>query len=93
MNLESNERQIDSNHLLRINLFEGYDFNTTAGHISYEICKYENVMWYEPDGYTYAKPVIDSGALPLTLELVSQWGSDDQPIFDYVMQELGLQWQ
>jgi hypothetical protein len=90
MILEHNERQIDASTLLRINVYEGYDFDNQPGHIHYEICEYQYTLWYQPDGYTYAKPVIESGTLPLTLQLVSQWGADDQPIFDYVMQELGL---
>ena len=90
MYLETNERQINATQLLRIVGYEGYNFTADAGHVHYEICGYEYVLWYQPDGYTYGKLVKESGSLPLTLQLVNQWGADDQVIFDYVIQTLNL---
>jgi len=85
MILEANERQLTNDLLLRIVGYEGYDFAGQPGLVKYEICKYTFTMWYEPDGFTYSKEVIESGELPLTIELVNTWGQDDQPIFDYVI--------
>jgi len=41
------------------------------------------------DGSIYEQVVAD-GYVPLTFQIVSTWGADDQPIFDYVAQELSI---
>jgi hypothetical protein len=90
MILETNERKLSEELLLRILGYEGYDFSYNPGSVKYEVCKYTFTMWYEPDGFTYSKEVIESGEIPLTIELVNGWGQDDTPIFDYVIEQLQL---
>ncbi len=34
--------------------------------------------------------IVANGWIPLTFPIVSTWGADDQPIFDYVAQELSI---
>lgn len=90
MFLEHNERQINSTQLLRIVGYEGYDFTSDAGHVHYEICDYGEQLVTAPDIYINWKPIKETGSLPLTLQLINQWGADDQIIFDYVIQTLNL---
>lgn len=102
MYLEQNERQISSTHLLRIENYINYNFSNNPGYVEYTICKYEEVLcWDEITGdpilaqdntqaYLIYKWPEGTGTLDLTLDIVNQWGADDQIIFDYVIQELGL---
>lgn len=100
MQLEANERQLNATQLLRIDVFNGYDFHESPGYVHYEICDYVTYIGvYEDTGapvlddqgvqmFTISKMPVASGTLDLTLQLVQSWGSDDQVIFDYVIQQL-----
>ena len=101
MQLNLNEREILDSKILRIDNYEGYDFSEQAGYIMYSILKYYEVQGYDQDGkwilrindnpnYFIVKPEEYSGKLPLTFELVNQWGADDQLIFQYAADQLGL---
>jgi len=101
MQLEANEREIDGNKILRINNYEGYDFHEEAGVVSYSIHYYYEVEGYDGDGkyvlrsnnnpeYFIVKPMDFFDNFPLTTEVVNQWGADDQIIFDYLAEKLGL---
>jgi hypothetical protein len=102
MYLESNERQINNDHLLRIDDYTNYNFKDNPGYVKYTICRYEEMLcWDEITGnpvlaqdgtqaYLIYKWPETEGTLNLTINLINQWGSDDQPVFDYVIQELGL---
>ena len=102
MVLDANERECQGNLVLRIETFNDYDFKGNAGDINYTICNYVVQLGFDevtgkpvPDGnggqaYTIFKYPMKSGTLPLTDTVVSQWGADDQVIFDYVAQELQL---
>lgn len=100
MQLEANERELNPAQILRIDVFNGYDFHGAPGYVEYEICDYIVYLAYdEVSGapvlddqgvqmFTISKMPVASGTLDLTLELVNSWGSDDQVIFDYVIQHL-----
>ena len=101
MHLETNERQLTSDTLLRVVTFEGYDFAGNPGHIHWQVCTYTERLWYYADGtpvedgngvqaYTFSKVVKAEGLLELTTQVVNQWGADDQLIFDYIVAALGL---
>lgn len=102
MVLDANERECTFSTVLRIDNFENYDFKGDAGHVHYTICAYIVELGFDevtgqpiPDGqggqaYTIFKYPMKSGTLPLNDTVVSQWGADDQIIFDYVAQELQL---
>jgi len=100
MQLEANERELNPAQILRIDVFNGYDFHGAPGYVEYEICDYIVYLAYDEvtgapvlddqgvQMFTISKMPVASGTLDLTLELVNSWGSDDQVIFDYVIQHL-----
>lgn len=102
MVLEANERECTLSKVLRIDNFENYNFKGDAGDVHYTIIDYVVELGFDdvtglpiPDGnggqaFTIFKYPIKSGTLPLTDTVVSQWGADDQIIFDYVAQQLQL---
>lgn len=102
MVLDANERECTFSTLLRIDNFESYNFKGEPGHVHYVICAYVVELGFDevtgnpvPDGqggqaYTIFKYPMQSGSIELTDAVVSQWGADDQIIFDYVAQQLQL---
>ena len=100
MQLETNERQISSTQLLRLDLYAGYDFATSPGIVAWQVCNY--IVYMATDevtgtpvldqngdqAYTISKPVVSSGTMELPMALVATWGSDDEPIFTYVVANL-----
>ena len=96
MNLQANQREITpisiwsdgytyQANVLRVSLYTGYDFIASPGQVHYDLIQHEE----DVDGSIY-EAVLASGNVPLTYNLVANWGIDDQPIFDYVAQELQL---
>lgn len=101
MQLETNERELVGNGLLRIENYSGYDFYQSAGKVKYAICQYYEVVGYDADGkwiqrtdntdqFFIAKKEIEIGELPLTIDIINQWGADDQIIFEYVAQQINV---
>lgn len=102
MVLDINERECQGNLVLRIEAFMDYDFKGNPGHVHYTICNYVVELGFDditgnpiPDGQggqaiTIFKYPLKSDIVELTDTVVSQWGADDQIIFDYLAQELGL---
>jgi len=100
MILDLNERQINETQLLRLDYYEKYNFNDDAGCVHYTLCDYKIILGFDeitgepiPDGqggqaYTIVKYPILEGDIQLTLDLVNQWGADDQIIFDYILQSI-----
>lgn len=100
MYLESNERQINDSQLLRIEIYSGYDFDQSPGYVNWFICDYSEVLGYDEvsgnpildsegnQAYTIFKTLNKYGVLWLTIDIVNQWGADDQIIFDYVIQNI-----
>jgi len=96
MHLEANERTYKADKLLRIEVFNGYDFMDNPGQIKYTICTYEEKLGFDEisgnpilnsDGtqaYTIFKTPIKSEIIDLTSEIVNQWGADDEIIFDFI---------
>lgn len=65
---------------IRVDNYWSYDFNVSPGRVSYTMLDDSSM------------PVLH-GDIDLTWDLVNSWGSDDTPIFDHVLQTLGLQRQ
>lgn len=96
MNLQANQREITpisiwsegytyQANVLNVSLYTGYDFIASPGQVHYALIQHEE----DVDGSIY-ETVLAEGNVPLTYQLVANWGADDQPIFDYVAQELQL---
>lgn len=95
MILESNEREFN-NQVLRIDRYDGYDFILSAGIIHYTILTYSQIMGFdeisnEPilddkgnHAFTIFKVPILSSSIELPIEIVNQWGADDNIIFDWL---------
>lgn len=96
MTLQQNQREIVSFdiwkegvfhpvNVLRLSMYSGYDFIASPGSVHYDLIHHEE----DVDGSIYEEIVAD-GNVPLTFALVATWGADDQPIFDYVAQQLSI---
>lgn len=61
--------------------FHGYNFDGTDSVVSYKIGNTaETGKWTS----------LSEGSVKLPDEVVQAWGEDDEPIFDYVIAQLGL---
>lgn len=67
--------------ILQLDNYAGYNFSGSPGYVTYTLCA-------EVD---YMTQGIVCGQVDLTWPLVDAWGQDDQPIFDFVAQQLNLQ--
>jgi hypothetical protein len=96
MNLQANQREIVSFdiwkegvfhpvNVLKLAVYSGYDFIASPGQVHYDLIHHE----VDVDGSIYEE-IVAHGYVPLTFQIVSTWGVDDQPIFDYVAQELSI---
>lgn len=96
MNLQANQREITpvniwsqgftyQANVLKLCLYTGYDFIVSPGQVHYDLIQHE-----EDINGSIIETVLAEGNVPLTYQLVANWGADDQPIFDYVAQELQL---
>jgi len=96
MTLQQNQREIVSFdiwkegvfhpvNVLRLSVYTGYDFIASPGQVHYDLIHQET----DVDG-SILEEVVADGWIPLTFALVATWGADDQPIFDYVAQELSI---
>lgn len=96
MTLQQNEREITpisiwsqgftyQANVLKLCLYTGYDFIASAGQVHYDLIQHEE----DVDG-SILETILAEGNIPLTYTLVATWGADDQPIFDFVAQELQL---
>lgn len=95
MILESNEREF-KNKVLRIDRYDGYDFILSAGVIHYTILTYSQIMGFDEisnqpilddkgnHAFTIFKVPILSSSIELPIEIVNQWGADDNVIFDWL---------
>jgi hypothetical protein len=93
MNLEVNEREISPVNIwlngisstavvLSLNGYSGYNFIDSPGQVHYNLKSY--------DVSTDTKTTVISGVCSLDWSTVASWGIDDQPIFDYVANELNI---
>jgi hypothetical protein len=93
MNLETNEREIQpitlwvngqsyTASIFSLNGYGGYNFIDSPGEVQWTMLTY--------DAATDTKQQVMQGILPLTYDLVEDWGTDDQPIFDYAAQQLNI---
>jgi hypothetical protein len=93
MNLEVNEREIQPQNIwlnginsiaviINIDGYSGYNFVNSPGQVHY------NMMSYDTQSET--KTRILSGVCPLDWATVENWGADDQVIFNFVANNLGL---
>jgi len=100
MHLDINERELATSTILRLTDFTDYDFNTYPGNVHCAIVNYKEQLCYDHDtgepvlaqdgthAYNIFKDIITEKVIPLTWDLVNQWGSDDQIIFDYIIEQI-----
>lgn len=72
--------------ILRVENYFDYDFSQKPGVVQYSLFSISQ----SAEGVDIYERVVND-VLPLTWDLVNAWGADDTPIFDYVLQTLGLQ--
>lgn len=66
-----------------------YDFLMWPGRVHYCLCEYNTFT--DDNGVEYPNHItIIDGNVDLPLTLIENWGTDDTPIFDYVLTQLGL---
>lgn len=93
MTLAVNDRQIEPLNLwingvsstaevLTLDGYSGYNFVDSAGEVHYVLSSY--------DATTDTKTSIIQGVIQLDYTVVENWGGDDQPIFNFVAQQLNL---
>jgi hypothetical protein len=76
-------------HYVKLSNFSGYDFDENTGEVTCEI-------------YTINRPVTDLGypleyhellkqeKISLPVDIINNWGVDDEIVFDYVIETLGF---
>lgn len=67
--------------------FHGYNFDGTDSRVSYRIGYYENT-----DNDTERWHSLYEGSVNIPNSVVQSWGEDDEPIFDYVIDQLNLEY-
>ena len=74
--------------------FHNYNFDSSdSSRVSYRLFLLEEQIIPGPDGEPTARPVktvLLEGSVNIPDSVVQAWGEDDEPIFDYVIGELGL---
>lgn len=79
-----------ADHILLYN-FHGYNFDGSDSVVSYKLGFIELVDFVGEDGGQVERwTSLYEGSVMLPNEVVQNWGEDDEPIFDYVIQELNL---
>lgn len=77
-----------ANQILLYN-FHNYNFDGTPSSVSYKLGFTEQIL--NEDETTIDRFVsLSEGSVIIPDEVVQTWGSDDEPIFTYTIQELGL---
>lgn len=80
----------EATHILLYN-FHQYNFDGSDSVVSYKLGYVDEVV--DEDGVEYERWVsLTEGSVKLPNSLVQSWGSDDEPIFDYVVEELNLEY-
>lgn len=74
--------------------FHNYNFDASDSSIvSYRLFLMETESVTGPDGQStdrQVKRVLTEGSVKVPDTIVQAWGEDDEPIFDHVIEELGL---
>jgi hypothetical protein len=70
--------------------FSGYNFSDDPGHVKYEIYAVNRPLTDLGQPLEYHE-LLTVGEVPLPKELVEQWSTDDEIIFDYVLNILGFE--
>jgi hypothetical protein len=73
-----------ADHILLYN-FHGYNFDGTDSWVSYKLGKVELIEEDKEMFYSYFE-----GSVPVPNTVVQDWGEDDEPIFDFVIDTLNL---
>lgn len=74
-----------ADHILLYN-FHGYNFDGTDSWVSYKLGTVEQINETQEMFYSFFE-----GSIPLPDTTVQEWGENDEPIFDYVLEELNLE--
>jgi hypothetical protein len=81
--------QIKTLTVLKLDNYFQYDFLMSPGMVHYAICEPKEITLEDGETEILYVSVID-GNIDLPWTLVDNWGTDDTPIFDYVIQQLQL---
>jgi len=65
---------------IKLTGYNGYDFNGSMGRVFYAIGKMQDNIFI---------PYIEEN-IELPAEIVNNWGADDEPVINFVMNKLGL---
>jgi hypothetical protein len=74
--------------------FHGYNFDGTDSYVSYKLLAVTVVTDTDEEGNEVERDVTKSlseGSVGVPDEVVQVWGVDDEPIFDYVIDQLNLE--
>lgn len=74
--------------------FHGYNFDGTDSRVSYKLLEVVVVPDVDAEGNDIEKEILTSlseGSVNIPDEVVQAWGIDDEPIFDYVIDQLNLE--
>lgn len=69
--------------------FNGYNFDDSDARVVYRLLKSEQQTSPEGKSITVYVTLVE-GTLVLPAEIVANWGTDDTPIWSYVMEQLNL---
>lgn len=75
--------------VLKLDNYFQYDFLMSPGMVHYCICESKTYTLEDGTEATHYVSVID-GNIQMTWEIIEDWGTDDTPIFDYVLNQLNL---
>lgn len=72
--------------------FSGYNFDgSDMAYVNYELSFYVPEVHENPEvEQKFARGVVCGGTIRIPDEIVQSWGADDEPIFEYVIETLGL---
>ena len=87
--------------IMRLDNFSGYNFDNFGGYAHWMLLNYSETPQLDENGdpvvdgngdpvMIVTKTPITDGNTELPVSLVQSWGANDQPIFDYVAQQINI---
>lgn len=76
--------------MIKLANFYGYDFDSSYGKVYYELYAINKQFTDKGLPLEYIE-LVTFGEVELPQDIVNSWGADDEMIFDYVLQQLGLE--
>lgn len=76
--------------MIKLANFSGYDFDSQYGKVYYELYAINKQTTDKGLPLEYIE-LVTFGEVELSQDIANAWGPDDEMIFDYVLQQLGLE--